>query len=75
MAWMQLILCATAALCRGTARVVLASDVANTLLAVSGDVVIGAEYTTIGNGAFKDTAVASVTFAATGILDVAVRVF
>jgi hypothetical protein len=64
----QLILCAAAALCRGAAGVVLTSALADTLLAVSGDVVIGAEYTAIDDGAFQSTAVTSVTFAAGGAL-------
>jgi hypothetical protein len=69
MAWaVQLILCAAAALCRGAAGVVLTPASADTLLAVSGDVVIGAEYTAIDNGAFQGTAVTSVTFAAGGAL-------
>jgi hypothetical protein len=71
MAWanqMQLMLCATAALCRGATGVVLTHGLADTMLANSGDVVIGAEYTAIEGQAFKETAVTSVSFEAGGAL-------
>ena len=71
MAWanqMQLMLCSTAALCRGATGVVLTHGLADTMLANSGDVVIGAEYTAIEGQAFKETAVTSVSFEAGGAL-------